>query len=86
MEYAVSAYFLKLLWLPFFETIRLHSVFVDIHLKCSIVIVDIAVNQEYIRVEYLNRRGIIIAKLDNNANPVLSRGARDPLVISFTRS
>ena len=26
------------------------------------------------------RRGIIIAKLDNTANPVLSMGARDPLV------
>jgi hypothetical protein len=62
------------------QQIEEETLFVDIRLKCSIVIVDIAVNQEYIRVEYLNQRGIIIAELDNTANPVLSREARDPLV------
>ncbi|HUJ16637.1 MAG TPA: hypothetical protein VL197_01470 [Nitrospirota bacterium] len=40
-----------------------------------IVIVDFVVNQEYIRLEYWNRRGIIIARQNNTANPVLSRGA-----------
>ena len=44
--------FLKLLKFHFLETIRLHSVFVDIPLKYSIAIIDIAVNQEYIRLEY----------------------------------
>jgi hypothetical protein len=43
-------------------------------LTIAVVIVDIAVNQEYIRLEYRSRCGRIIAKLDNNENPVLARG------------
>lgn len=59
----------------FFETIKvIFSVFVGIPLNTPSLSFDISVNQEYIRLEDWIRRGIIIAKLDNIANPALSRG------------
>jgi len=76
----------------FFETIRLHSAFVDIPLKYPTVIVDIAVNQEYIRLgietdavffaelDNTEKFGIICGGLFNNEFSVLTKGARDPLV------
>jgi hypothetical protein len=43
-------------------------------------IIDNSEHQAYIRVEDCECFGMFIAKLDNAGIPMLSRGARDPLV------